>query len=220
MQDEGYGLSDQSRYTHPLDSYVFSYNTLSGSRDVLKIEINYSDRYHVLAPVETETSLVLKRNLRIRRLADAELIGSKINALLVRTTPRDIYDIYKLYAEGKVSEQELVKKIAIFYVVLGSEKPINFESVLNSALEKINKLNYNQLRQTLIPVLHMGEKIDIPTMSQSVINELPNLFELDDREKEYIIAFNDGVYKPQLLFNDLIVNDLSAHPMALWKVQK
>ena len=135
MQDEGYGLSDRSRYAHTLDSYVFSYNTLSGSRDVLKIEINYSDRYHVLDPVETETSLVLKRDLRVRRL-------------------------------------------------------------------------------------HKGEKVDIPKMSQCVTQELKQLFKLTDREKEFITSFNDGVYRPQLLFDGLNVNDMSAHPMALWKVQK
>lgn len=220
MQDEGYGLSDRSRYAHTLDSYVFSYNTLSGSRDVLKIEINYSDRYHVLDPVETEINLVLKRDLRVRRLADAELIGSKINALLVRTTPRDVYDVYKLYTDKKISEEELVKKIAIFYVTLGVEKPVNFENIYDKAMGKIDGLSYNQLRETLIPVLHKGEKTDIPKMSQCVMQELKQLFKLTETEKEFITAFNDGAYRPQLLFDGLNVNDLSAHPMALWKVRK
>lgn len=47
MADEGYYLSDKSKFVHTLDSYVYSYATLSGSKDVLKIEINYSNRVHV-----------------------------------------------------------------------------------------------------------------------------------------------------------------------------
>lgn len=43
MANEGYSLSDRSKFVHTLDSYVYSYRTLSNSNDVLKIEINYSD---------------------------------------------------------------------------------------------------------------------------------------------------------------------------------
>lgn len=105
-------------------------------------------------------------------------------------------------------------------MTLSTEKPINFKSVFDRAMEKIDGLNYNQLRETLIPVLHKGEKIDIPKMSRCVMQELEQLFRLTDTEKEFITAFNEGTYKPQLLFDGLNVNDLSAHPMALWKVQK
>ncbi len=48
MENEGYHLSDKSKFVHTLDSYVYSYKTTSGSNDVLKIEINYSDRVHIL----------------------------------------------------------------------------------------------------------------------------------------------------------------------------
>ncbi len=40
MENEGYHLSDKSKFVHTLDSYVYSYQTTSGSNDVLKIKIN------------------------------------------------------------------------------------------------------------------------------------------------------------------------------------
>ncbi len=40
MENEGYHLSDKSKFVHTLDSYVYSYQTTSGSNDVLKLEIN------------------------------------------------------------------------------------------------------------------------------------------------------------------------------------
>ena len=82
MADEGYFLSDKSKFVHTLDSYVYSYSTLSGGKDILKIEINYSDRVHVLKPTKTVSTNKLERNVMVSRLADEELIGSIINAFL------------------------------------------------------------------------------------------------------------------------------------------
>ena len=41
----------------------------------------------------------------VSRLADEELIGSKINALLVRTTPRDVYDVFTLFKNGNIKNE-------------------------------------------------------------------------------------------------------------------
>ena len=93
------------------------------------------------------------RILNVRRLADNELIGSKVNALIVRTTPRDIFDVYTLLNAEMIKDEDLIKKIAVFYAVLGSESPIDFDKSLNLAKEKISRFNYNIARETLIPVL-------------------------------------------------------------------
>ncbi len=220
MQDEGYLLSDRSKFVYTLDSFVYSYFTLSGSRDVLKIEINYSDRIHILRPIIDESICVLDRHCIIRRLADEELIGSKINALLVRTTPRDVYDVYNLLKKDKIKDRILVKKIAIFYAVLGSEKPVDFDNILEIAFQKMQGMNYNKIRESLLPVLHKGEKIVIEEITEYVIAELSNMFELESSERKYIEEYNAGCYKPELLFEGIETNDISNHPMALWKVKK
>lgn len=114
MANEGYSLSDRSKFVHTLDSYVYSYRTLSNSNDVLKIEINYSDRCYILDIDESVSSVKLGKSLTIRRLSDAELIGSKLSALLGRTTPRDVYDFYNLINSDLIRDYSLVKKIALF----------------------------------------------------------------------------------------------------------
>ncbi len=130
MENEGYHLSDKSKFAHTLDSYVYSYQTTSGSNDVLKIEINYSNRVHILKPEVKTSTDILGETASINVLASDELIGSKINALLVRTTPRDVYDVYNLFKSGNIKDEKLIKKIAIFYVCLGSEIPINFDEII------------------------------------------------------------------------------------------
>lgn len=220
MMDEGYALSDRSKFVHTLDSYVWSYDTLSKSRDVLKIEINYSERCHIINPILTASSGVLGKTIDVYRLADAELIGSKINALIVRTTPRDIYDVFNLKKAGLIVDTNLIKKIAIFYAVLGSDKPVVFDDIINEAYRKMSEINYNKVRETLLPVLHKGEKIIIEEVVMVVIDYLKNMFQLSKQEMEYIERYNHGEFVPALLFDELDINDISNHPMALWKVKK
>ncbi|MEA4922535.1 MAG: hypothetical protein VB031_04115 [Eubacteriaceae bacterium] len=41
---------------------------------------------------------------------------------------------------------------------------------------------------------------------------------MTNSEKEYMMAFKDKQYKPELLFDDKkIVDRIKTHPMAIWK---
>ena len=47
----GYRFTDHSKETVALDSYVLSYTNAAGNPDIIKIEVNYLDRAHIL-PLE------------------------------------------------------------------------------------------------------------------------------------------------------------------------
>lgn len=220
MTNEGYALSNRSKFTHSLDSYVYSYRTLSNSNDVLKIEINYSDRCHILEIVDSESSIKLGKSLKIRRLSDEELVGSKLGALLGRTTPRDVYDFYNLINRNTIQNYSLIKKIALFYVVISAEKPIVFEDIFSEAIRKIEALNYNRIKESLLPVLHLKSELDIQKMIETVTTKLNEFFLLTEEEQKFIDNFNNNVYSPNLLFSDFVTNDLLNHPMALWKLKQ
>ncbi len=217
MMSEEYHLSDKSKFTHALDSFVFNYQTTSNSRDSLKIEINYSDRVHVLDLVKDEVSLKIGEMVKVNRLSNDELIGSKISALITRTTPRDIYDVYNAL-KADVCNLRIARKIAIFYVLLGSDLPIDFEKTIDDCLNRINSLNYNLIKKTLIPVLKREEKTDIEEIKKSVSDKVKELFSLSDKEKTFIDNFNKGVFNYELLFDDIKTNNIEAHPMVIWKM--
>lgn len=219
MENEGYHLSDKSKFVHTLDSYVYSYQTTSGSNDVLKIEINYSDRVHVLKTEIKNSTNILGEIASINVLTNEELIGSKINALLTRTTPRDVYDVYNLFKSGLIDKKDLIKKIAIFYVCLGSDIPINFEEILSKALDKIQNLNYQKVKETLIPVLHKGIKFDVNEVTSFVSFAIKEMFILDSNDIEFINNFNNKSFTPNILFENHNVEDVSKHPMGLWKTK-
>ena len=48
MKEQGYILSDKSRFSHSLDAFYYNYLNAAGNKDVMKIEINYSLRTHIL----------------------------------------------------------------------------------------------------------------------------------------------------------------------------
>ena len=219
MLDEGYSLSDNSKFVHTLDSFVFSYNTLSNSKDVLKIEINYSNRVHVFNPKADKKEISLKSIVKTTRLTDLELMGTKINAFILRTTPRDFYDVYNILQSNSI-DYNIIKKIAIFYIVLSADVPIIFDDLLEKCLERVNSMNYNKFRETLIPLLHLQTKLKIEEMKEFVINNITRLFTLNDNEKLFISKFNEGIFEQKLLFEEYEVNDLSNHPMVIWKTMK
>ncbi len=218
MEFEGYSFNSRSKFTHTLDSFVYGYKTLSGANDVLKIEINYSNRVHLLNTFKSDMTIDISDNIRINRLSNEELIGSKINALIIRTTPRDVYDVYNIL-KGIELNIQFVKKISIYYIVLGSDIPIDLNVLVKNAIFKMKLMNYNLLRETLIPVLHKGEKINIEEITKTVIEFIERIFILDDNELKYINDFNNGIYDYKTLFNDYNVNDVSMHPMAMWKIK-
>ena len=219
MADEGYFLSDKSKFVHTLDSYVYSYSTLSGGKDIFKIEINYSDRVHVLKPTKTVSTNKLERNVMVSRLADEELIGSKINALLVRTTLRDVYDIFTLFKNGNIKNEELIKKIAIFYVCLGSQIPVDINVLLIEAIKKIDNLNFQKVKETLIPVLHKGIVFNVEEMTAYVSEKIKTFFKLNQTEKKFIDEYNQKNFKPEILFEGFETEDVRNHPMGIWKTK-
>jgi len=83
MAASSYILSEKSKYSHSLDSFVFAYNNAAGMKDNIKIEINYSLRCHVL-PLEHRSieTLGVFRNTTILSVAPIEIYASKIVALL------------------------------------------------------------------------------------------------------------------------------------------
>ena len=162
---------------------------------------------------------ILGETALINVLANEELIGSKINALLTRTSPRDLYDTYSLFKLGLITNKILIKKIAIFYVCLGCDIPINFEEILNKALHKIQSLNSQKVKEKLMPMLNKGIKFDVNEATSFVFTAIKALFILYSNDIEFINNFNSKSFIPDILFKGYQTEDVSKHPMVLWKTK-
>ena len=217
MQSNGYTLHPSSKNTHALDSWVFSYLNAGGNRDNIKLEINYMMRVHILEPLTRKTSIPFIEGVDVYTVAPLELFGSKIKALVERAAPRDLYDINRMIKENifKDNQMDMLRKIVVFYLAVGGkEKPKNGYS-----FEKIQNIRFPQIRSALIPVLKKSERFDFEEAKANVISFLSNFLILGDAETNFIDSFNQGEYKPELLFEDgEVIERIKEHPMALWKI--
>lgn len=216
MKANGYLLSPKSKQYHALDSFVYEYSNSGGMMDNIKVEINYMLRCHVL---ETEQrhfeSSWEPIGVSVLSVAPIEIFASKIVALINRTAPRDLYDIYNLVKFGLIDESEepLLRKCVVFYSAIGAESP-PFEFQFNM----IDQVTQNRIKTDLYPVLRNKDKFDLKTAQMQVKAWLESLLKLEDNEQEFLDAFRNKTYQPELLFESTeIVERIRNHPMALWK---
>jgi len=219
MFAHGYALSPNTKNPHSLDSWVFYFQNAGGNRDNIKIEINYSMRSHIL-PIVKKKAMVefLCIENEISTLSTPELFGTKTKALIERTAPRDLYDVYNMIIHNIISpeEQDLFRKIVLFYLVIGTKDSI--PSHFN--FENIKALKYSKIKSNLTPVLKKGEHFEFETAKTTVTEYLSKLMAFTDKENLFIEHFNQGIYQPDLLFDDAdIMNRIKEHPMALWRTK-
>ena len=219
MFAQGYALSPNTKNPHSLDSWVFYFQNAGGNKDNIKIEINYSLRNHILPITKKKVNVeTLSCADEWATLSTLELFGGKIKALIERTAPRDLYDVYNMirYNIIHLEEQDLLRKIVIFYLVIGAKKKI--EPLFD--FENINSMKYSQIRTNLIPVLKKNEPFDLETAKTTVKDYLSKLMVFTDNEKQFIETFYQGMYQPNLLFdNEDIIERIKEHPMAIWKTK-
>ena len=220
MESEGYQLSDNSRFSHSLDAFHFLYMNSGGNRDMIKIELNYSLRAHVLHPTRREllTDAFGDKSC-LYTVHPIEIFAAKANALLSRAAARDLYDFNNLVTSDlfqNKTEADLLRKTIIFYATISAE-------TVNKTFDTsaIDSLTFSKIRRDLFRVLTKSEAkshFQLEQYKNAAKEYIHNLMVLTPEEKEYMDRFVKGEYNPELLFsNPEILLQIENHPMALWK---
>jgi len=215
MWQEGYSLAE-CRDRFALTSFLFNYLNNAGNRDNIKVEINFLDRCHIL-PLEKKKILIkgIAEDFEILTLNTTELYASKINALLSRATPRDLYDVNAMIENNVIENAELLRKCLIFYNAIGGDYDIQELDYKN-----IERLDYKKFKTQLKPVIAKDDKFDIEKAKEISIEYLKGLLVLTDGEKEFLAKLKEKIYVPELLFDDEdIISNIKNHPAALWRIK-
>lgn len=215
MAAEGYSLNKKSKAYHSLDSFIYDYMNSAGTRDNIKIELNYSLRCHVLAlehrSLKAQGFLSVANVLSV---ATVEIFASKIVALLSRVAARDLYDINNMLCFGIFDEtqEEMLRKCVVYYSAIGGETvPETFD------VDRIDSLTKYKIRTELFPVIRKNEKFDLAETQERVKSYLAKLLVTTDSECSFLNAFRNKVYHPELIFDGEMLERVKEHPMALWK---
>lgn len=216
MNANGYTLSPKSKNYHALDSFVYEYVNCGGVKDNIKIEINYMLRCHVLPVARREVKLPWnEEKITVLSVAPLEIFASKTVALLTRTAPRDLYDMYNMVKYGLFDESEeaIFRKCAVFYSAIGAEcPPEKFE------LDNVGNVSKQQIKRDLDPVLRKGERFDLEMAQEKVREYLASVLMPTEEEEMFWKAFEEGRYCPELILGSTSeCANVEKHPMALWK---
>lgn len=218
MEAEGYQLSKGSRFMHSLDAFYYQYQNAGCNRDMIKLELNYSLRAHILEPVHRRIlSEVFDDDLEIRMVAPMEIFAAKGNALISRAAARDLYDWGKLIVDKLFEdERNMFRKCFAFYATISAETVNrNFDT------SAIDSLTFDKIRRDLFPVLSKKDNFMLDERKQQAKDYIEELMQLTEREQEYMDRFIEKEYSPKLLFDDEeILERIKEHPMALWKCQQ
>ena len=218
MKVEGYQLSKGSRFTHSLDAFYYQYQNAGGNRDMIKIELNYSLRAHILEPVHRRIlSDAFDDGMTIRMVAPMEIFAAKGNALISRAAARDLYDWGNMIAENLFEdERDMFRKCFVFYATISADTVnSNFDT------SAIDSLNFDKIRRDLFPVLSKKENFMLDERKRQAKDYIAELLQLMEPEQEYMDRFIAKEYVPEFLFNDKeIVERIKDHPMAIWKCKQ
>lgn len=215
MWQEGYSIAEV-RDSFALTSIVFNYTNTAGNRDNIKVEINFLDRCHIL-PLEKKKILTkgIVDDFEVLTLNTTELYASKINALLSRGTPRDLYDVNAMMEHNVIANTDILRKCLIFYNAIGGDYDIQ-----DLDFKNIERLVYKNFKTQLKPVIAKDDKFNMEKAKETVIGFVKELLVLSNDEKLFLSKFKETIYAPELLFdNEDIVLNIKNHPAALWRVK-
>ena len=218
--EQGYTLGKRERYS--LCSYELLYDTVTGSRDKIKLDINYLARCHVFEPVLSFIGHPFFKDTHIKvfHLQAIEIFGSKMGAFFERTKPRDLYDLYSLsQSELMKSDEEktLLRKCAVFYSTIGNESQENW---LGRDIDQLTQMNFSKIRSQLLPMLRIKAGAYPKAKVEDVAADfVKSVMKLDEADKDFIERFQSGEYCPELLFGAQMKH-LEQHPVALATLSK
>jgi len=209
----GYEMEKIKRYA--LLQYNLKYTNNAGNIDRIKVEINFMERIPVFEIAEKKISIFDLPEFKVRTYRLEELFATKLRALLTRSAPRDMFDIYILLKSGFKFDERALKKCFIFYFCLAQD----FRTL---DMESISRIDSLEIKKFLLPLMEKGTRIDMDNISKKVNEFVSRMLELNENEQKFI----EGFYEQKnadldLLFEDMRYNpQLKEHPMIEWRLEK
>jgi predicted nucleotidyltransferase component of viral defense system len=185
-----------SKKEYALSQFELRYDTLSRSRDLIKLEINYLHRLPMMELNEMEINKLGSR-VKFKVLGFEELIASKVITFLSRYTPRDLYDLYQFSIIDEEINKNLLRNLVYYYGIISREIIFNlFDPIIDTITEHSIKIH-------LYPMLTKNDRPDLTVMKSSVLQFISPYIELKERQIKIIKDFYKlGILDVSNIFTD------------------
>ncbi len=207
---------------HAGGKMVLSYDSLSGNKGRLELDLNYLYREPLWQPILKKSSS-FDHEAQVKILDIHELVAGKLHALLDREASRDLYDSHQLLHNWKLNQEKLRLAFTIYAGMrIKRWQDISIENISCSVSDVRNKL-IPVLSQTVAPSTNY--KLLKPWVDNLVVQTKSALsVVLPFRKNE--IAFleqlqSQGDICPEHLTKDIqIIKVIKQHPAILWRVKQ
>ncbi|MCK4430322.1 MAG: nucleotidyl transferase AbiEii/AbiGii toxin family protein [Candidatus Aminicenantes bacterium] len=202
-----------SKDVHALTQFEFRYATISGSSDMLKLEINYLKRITLLSPQIVRINR-FDRNINFLCLDFLELLASKTIALLNRYTPRDLFDVYQMINSPFEIKKELFKMLLFFYGIITETEIFELFKL------KFDLIIQADIQNKLYPMLQKRTHLDRYELVANVENFLNPYLSLSDKEAEVLHnLYKTGKIDMDILFPQKEIQEKALNsPSLKWKI--
>ena len=198
---------------HALTQINFKYKTVSGSIDMLRLEIHYLKRVPILNPQLLNFNHC---NIRIEFICldFLELFASKIIALLSRYTPRDLFDVYQMSIYPFNANITLLRSLVFFYGIITDIKIFELFRL------KFELITQSDIKNKLLPMLRRGT---YPVRDEMVVQLEKFLSPFTSLTREEYEVLDNFYNSGNLDFNVLIPQkeiqkQIKISPSLKWKI--
>ena len=200
------------------EQFNVHYTNCGGGADRLKLEINYLERLPVLGTVQGRIRHPFEGldGVDVLSYRSEELFAGKLNALLSRATPRDIYDADLIAGGVHPFDGPLLRKMTLFFLSLS---PGDVRTMRPDAIEDVTDKN---IRDILRPMLSRTVVPDLAAMKKNILGFVRPMLDLTPDERRFFDAFyGERRMEQDLLFGELSVpQGLSRHPAIVWRLMQ
>jgi len=215
FKDLGYE-ADRPVSMYAEEQFDIHFKNCGGGADHLKLEINYLERMPVAGTVKRNLTHPFKDLGPVEALSyrPEELFAGKMRALVVRGTPRDIYDANLIFQTIQEIDGLLFRKLALFYLSMYGDVRTMGTGAVESVTEK-------DILNNLVPMLSRAASIDTVAMRNGALSLARDLLALSTREENFFQAmYSEKRIDQDLLFEGIPVhNDLHLHPSIAWRLR-
>ncbi|MCK4641358.1 MAG: nucleotidyl transferase AbiEii/AbiGii toxin family protein [Candidatus Marinimicrobia bacterium] len=203
-----------SQDKHVLTQFFFRYRTLSGSSDMLKVEINYLHRQPILTPVKRKCRMK-GTNLEFECLDFVELSAGKIAAMLERYTSRDLFDIYQIANHLEEKHFDALKSLLLYYSII--KRPTIFDLYQL----KFDQIGQSDIKNHLIPMLSKRGFLDRESLIRKVEDFIQPLLQLSEKQIKGISEFYrlGQINLTDLIAEDTLCLEIAKSPALQWRVK-
>ena len=217
FKDLGY-FADKPVKMYAEEQFNLHFKNCGGGTDRLKLEINYLERLPVIGTIKgiIRHPFTDLEEVDVLSYPPEELYAGKIRALLVRGTPRDLFDADLIARSIQKINEGLLRKTTLFYLSMQSR------DVRKIGIDAIEQVTEADLRNSLIPLLSSNDQVDINSMKENVLSMATRFLDLSARERKFFdVLYSDRRVEPGLLFDSEPVSRmLDRHPAVVWRLQQ